>query len=236
MEYRDKTALVTGASSGLGREFARALAERGTNTLLVARSEDKLRRLADELSGLHGVRSEAVAADLSDPRAPAAIAERAVEASGGVDVLVNNAGVGSYGAFTHHRGAEELRREIAVNVGAVTELTHALLPQMLDRRDGAIINVASTAAFQPDPYMAVYGASKAFVLSFSEALWGEVSPHGVKILALCPGGLRDTALWDGSVDPRRYTLLTGTDMARQAMEASLKLCRAVILIARYYVW
>lgn len=145
-----------------------------------------------------------------------------MEASGRVDVLINSAGVGSYGAFARHRDAEGFRREIAVNVGAVTGLTHALLPQMLDRRDGAIINVASTAAFQPDPYMAVYGASKAFVLSFSEALWGEVSPYGVKILALCPGGLRGTAFWNGSVDPRRYTLLTGTGTARQAVVASLK--------------
>lgn len=220
MEYRGKTALVTGASSGLGVEFARLLAERGTDVVLVARSEEKLLGLADELQKDRGIRADVIAADLAAVEGPATVAKRVADRP--IDLLVNNAGVGTYGAFARNRRLEDLRRQVAVNVGAVVELTHALLPAMLDRGEGAVVNVASTAAFQPDPYMAVYGASKAFVLSFSEALWAEVHPHGIKVLALCPGGLRDTAFWSGTGDPRSYTLLTGTGSARGAVEAGLE--------------
>ncbi len=185
-QYHGKTALITGASAGIGAEFARALAARGTNVVLVARSEDRLRALADELARDHGVRAEVVAADLT--RAGAAKELRAaVDARGlAVDLLINNAGFGTHGPFETLAPARD-HDEVALNVAAVVDLTHLFLPAMLERGDGAVVNVASTAGFQPVPYMAVYGATKAFVLSFSEALWAECRGRGVRVLALCPG-------------------------------------------------
>lgn len=184
--YRGKTALVTGASAGIGAEFALALAARGSNVILVARSQERLRALADELARDFGVRAEVIAADLT--RADAArdlYAE--VEVRGlTVDLLINNAGFGTHGPFETLAPTRD-HAEVMLNVAAVVDLTHLFLPAMLKRGDGAVINMASTASFQPVPYMAVYGATKAFVLSFSEALWAECRGRGVRVLALCPG-------------------------------------------------
>ena len=185
-QYQGKTALITGASAGIGAEFARALAARGTNVILVARSQDRLQTLADEVARDHGVRAEAIAADLARPGAAREL-RVAVEARGLTgDLLVNNAGFGTHGPF-ETLAPEREGAEVALNVAAVVDLTHLFLPAMLAKGDGAVVNVASTAAFQPVPYMAVYGATKAFVLSFSEALWAEYRGRGVRVLALCPG-------------------------------------------------
>jgi short-subunit dehydrogenase len=178
--------LITGASSGIGAAFARALAARGTHLILVARSETKLRDLAAVLAAQHAIRAEVFPCDLSRPEAGqqvfAAIQQRGLS----VDLLINNAGFATYGAFDGLDAARE-QQEILLNVAAVVDLTHRFLPAMLARGQGAIVNVASTSAFQPTPYMAVYGASKAFVLSFSEALWAEYRGKGIRVLALCPG-------------------------------------------------
>jgi len=185
-QYQGKTALITGASAGIGAEFARALAARGTNVILVARSHDRLQTLADEVARDPGVRAEAIAADLARPGAAREL-RVAVEARGlTVDLLVNNAGFGTHGPF-ETLAPEREGAEVALNVAAVVDLTHLFLPAMLAKGDGAVVNVASTAAFQPVPYMAVYGATKAFVLSFSEALWAEYRGRGVRVLALYPG-------------------------------------------------
>ena len=180
-------ALVTGASAGIGVEFAKRLAERGYDVILSARRRERLVELAARLRAEHGdVRVEVIVADLSLPVAPAQIVAETARLGLHVDLLVNNAGFGTHGRF-EALDADRERCEIAVNVAALVALTHAYLPAMLERGSGGVINVASTAAFQPVPYMSVYGATKAFVRSFSEALHEEVRTRGVRVLALCPG-------------------------------------------------
>lgn len=184
--YKEKTALITGASSGIGAAFANRLAAEGTHLILVARSEEKLRAIASKLASQHHIRAEVIVADLSSTGAARAVFEETQQRGLTVDILINNAGFGTYGPFdTLDAGREQ--QEIMLNVAALVDLTHHFLPLMLTRHQGIIINVASLAAFQPTPYMAVYGATKAFVLSFSEALWGEYSTKGIRVLALSPG-------------------------------------------------
>lgn len=184
--YKEKTALITGASTGIGAAFAKALAAAGTNLILVARSEEKLLALASQLEKQHPIRAEVIVADLSRVGAARTVFEETQQCGLTVDILINNAAFGTFGQFDT-LDAEREQQEILLNVATLVDLTHHFLPSMVERRQGAIMNVASLAAFQPTPYMAVYGATKAFVLSFSEALWGEYRTKGVRILALCPG-------------------------------------------------
>ncbi|NTZ06553.1 SDR family oxidoreductase [Burkholderia metallica] len=193
-DFGGKTALVTGASSGIGREFAYALAKRGARLLLVARSGDKLRDLAAELRRDYVCDAHFLTVDLSAADAVNTI-DRHLKATGTiVDVLINNAGFAAYGRFESIPSTRQ-RDEVLVNCLAAIELTHLLLPGMQARSHGAVVNVASTAAFQPDPYMAVYGATKAFLLSFSEAVWAENRHRGIRVVALCPGATQ-TAFFD----------------------------------------
>ncbi len=179
-----KVALVTGASAGLGVDFARQLAERGHTLVLVARRKERLESLAKELG-----KARAVAIDLSTKDAAAKLIAD-LEANGEVvDLLVNNAGFGLIGRFAELDAKRE-RQMIDLNVGALMDLCRAVAPGMIKRKSGAILNVASTAAFQPGPKMAVYFATKAFVLSFTEALHEELKPHGVHVTCLCPGPTR----------------------------------------------
>lgn len=180
------TTLITGASSGIGAAFARKLAARGRNVMLVARSEDKLIALCNELGRLSGIRAQYFAVDLLQPDAPARLFEETQERGLVIDMLVNNAGFGSMGDFVTLDLARELEM-IDLNVKALVALTYRFLKPMRERRQGTIINVASTASFQAVPYMATYAATKAFVLSFSEALWDENREHGIHVMALCPG-------------------------------------------------
>ncbi|HKH28615.1 MAG TPA: SDR family oxidoreductase, partial [Sphingomicrobium sp.] len=177
-------ALITGASAGLGAEFARQLSSKGHRLVLAARRKDRLDALVAELGN-----ARAVEIDLSEPGSTAALMSDLQEAGEQVDILVNNAGFGLRGPFAE-RDAARQREMIDLNCGALTELCRAVAPAMLERRSGAILNVASTAAFQPGPWMAVYFATKAYVLSFTEALHEELKPHGVKVSALCPGPTR----------------------------------------------
>jgi len=181
-----KTALITGASFGIGSEFARIFAREGYNLVLAARSGEKLRQLASELEKKHATRSLILAADLSAPGAPAYVLDQTTRAGIPVDVLVNNAGFGQYGLFAEN-DLEECLRQIQLNVTTLTHLTRLYLPEMIERKSGAILNVASTAAFQPGPLMAVYFATKAYVLHFSEALANELSGSGIRVTCLCPG-------------------------------------------------
>jgi uncharacterized protein len=184
-----RTAVITGASKGIGRELARLFAREKYDLVLVARSADLLERLGAELSTAHGTRSHILTADLADPSAPGAIAEQLREVPVAVDVLVNNAGYGTYGPFASTDLVETLGL-LRVNILALTHLTRLFLPAMLERGAGRILNVASTAAFQAGPLMAAYYASKAYVLHFSEALAEELRGTGVMVTALCPGPTR----------------------------------------------
>jgi short-subunit dehydrogenase len=190
------TTLITGASSGIGEVFARQLAARGHNLLLVARSEDKLITLCNELGRSKNTHAQCVAMDISQPQAPARLFAEAKRRGLVIDFLINNAGFGSMGDFAKL----DLERELGMidlNVRSLVELTHRFLVPMRERKSGSIINVASTAGFQPVPYMATYAATKAFVLSFSEALWEENRLHGVKVMALCPG-VTETNFFDAA--------------------------------------
>lgn len=180
------TALITGASGGIGEELARLFAADGHDLVLVARSEDKLAHLAAELGGAHNVEARIIVSDLARPEAPREIFDELRAAGVRVDVLVNNAGFGSYGQFAE----TDLRHELGllqVNIVALTHLTKLFLPAMIERKMGYVMNVASVAAFQPGPLMAVYYASKAYALHFSEAIANELAGAGVVVSALCPG-------------------------------------------------
>ncbi len=180
------TALVTGASSGIGLELATLLARDRHDLVFVARNRDRLETIARGLKEEFGVAVTILATDLSDPAAPDSIGKHLADRSLPIDILVNNAGFGTYGLFAK-APLEMLIEMIRVNIMALTHLTRLLLPAMLERRRGRILNVASTAAFQPGPLMAVYYATKAYVLSFSEAIANETSGTGVTVTALCPG-------------------------------------------------
>jgi short-subunit dehydrogenase len=228
--YQDRCAVVTGASSGLGRGFAARLAERGMSLVLTGRNRDRLDEAAREIRrATPRVNVETVTADLStQPGVSALLAQ-----VGGrpVEVLINNAGFGSYGLFAEADGDREAE-EVAVDVSAVVALARAFLPGMLARRSGGILNVASTIAFQPAPYQAVYGASKAFVLSFSQALWAEARAAGVAVTALCPGPTRT-----GFVDALRadvgrtaiYSRLADPEPVIEAGLRALEKGRAVVI-------
>jgi short-subunit dehydrogenase len=183
------TAVVTGASSGIGAELARGLAARGHGVTLVARREDALRKLADELSSAHGIRADVVAADLADPAARDRLAAELERLDLEVDVLVANAGFGSYGAFIAADRDREIE-QIRVNGEAVVDLAARWTPGMVERGAGAVLVTASVAGFQPLPGNATYSAIKAFALTFAEALHAELRPAGVTVTALCPGPVR----------------------------------------------
>lgn len=180
------TALVTGASSGLGTEFALQLAARGHDLVLVARSRDRLEEVAAELAMLHGVKAHVVVQDLAQPDAGRKVARELADRSLQIDMLVNNAGFGTVGRFGEI-APERDHDMLMVNVVALVDLTHELLPGMIERGNGAILNVGSTAGYQPSPYLAVYSASKIFVLNFSLALRQEYRNRGIRVTALCPG-------------------------------------------------
>jgi short-subunit dehydrogenase len=181
-----KTALITGASSGIGLELARIFARENHHLVLVARRADKLRQTASEVEKAHGTRSLILAVDLSEPGASAYVLDQTTRTDVTVDVLVNNAGFGQYGPFAQS-DLEECLRQIQLNVTTLTHLTRLYLPGMLERGSGGVLNVASTAAFQPGPLMAVYYATKAYVLLFSEAIANELQGSGVSVTCLCPG-------------------------------------------------
>lgn len=220
-----KTALLTGASSGIGEQLARLLAGRGHDVILSARSVGKLEALARELTLAHGVKADVVAADLTDPVAPGLLLERVTALGTPVDILVNNAGFGSCGDFLDLPLATELDM-LRVNCLSLLALCHHFGQRMRQRGAGRILNIASTAGFQPGPYMATYYASKAFVISFSLALARELAGSGVSVTCHCPGatetpfieraGLRDTRLF------QHPSVAKAEDVAEHAYRAMLR--------------
>jgi hypothetical protein len=223
--HPDRTCLVTGASSGIGLEIAHLLARRGLGVTLVARSGDKLERLAEELTKTYGVRAGFLVCDLADETAraglPAAIAERGL----GVNVLVNNAGFSTTGPVWQADSAGELAM-VRTNVEAVVHLCTMFLPAMVERRSGSVLNVASTAAFQPIPGQAGYAASKSFVLSYTHGLRGELRETGVTATALCPGPVRTGFAEAAGLDEKvldetlpAFVWVSAADVAKAGVEA-----------------
>lgn len=215
------TALITGASSGIGATFAEVLAERGHDLILVARSGDKLEELAATLRGDTGRQVTVITADLGQPNSGSALAKKVASLKLSVDLLVNNAGFGAAGTFAR-QAPQRNAQMVALNCAAVVDLAHAFLPAMLAQGSGGIVNVASVAGFQPTPYMCVYGASKAFVLSFTEGLWAELRGSGVRVTALCPGPV-DTPFFEATGTPglRKSVPKPFMMQARPVVEAAL---------------
>jgi len=217
--YADRWAVVTGASSGIGAEFARMLAARGMHLVLIARREDRLISLAEELHTRHGTRSEVLVHDLSEAGSRRLLIEQLHERGIEVELLVNNAGFAVVGDRNLMQPGEVMDM-ISVNIAALTELTEHLVPDMISRGHGAVINIASVAAFQPVAYMAAYAASKAYVLHYSEALWAELKNTGVTVLALCPGITR-TEFFDVAEVPgylKKYPSQTPEQVVRVALK------------------
>lgn len=184
-----ETVLITGASAGIGEGLARLFAADGARLILVARSEERLRRLAAELQSKHGVEHIVIPLDLGVAGAAEVLFAELVKRGVSINVLVNNAGFGHNDRFISIPIEEQLQM-VQLNIAAMLHLTHLILPQMIERRQGAVLNLGSTASFQPGPYSAVYYATKSFVLSFTESLWEEVREHNVTVTCLCPGPTR----------------------------------------------
>jgi len=212
--------LVTGASSGIGAELARSFAAAGRHVVLAARRRDKLEALAREIEAAHRCRAEIVVADLEDPAGPDALLAEVAARNITVHTLVNNAGFGLKGPFAEQDPAR-IEGMVTLNVTALTRLSRAILPGMIARKEGGILNVASTAAFQAGPNLAVYYATKAFVLSLSEALHEEAKPHGVTVTALCPGPTQsEFAERAGMADSKlfRRAAMSAAEVARAGVD------------------
>ena len=219
---QNQTALVTGASSGIGEAIARQLAAQGCKMILLARSEPALHQLATQLRREHAVQVDVLAADLAQPDCGPVI-QQTLEARGlQVDILINNAGLGTYGPFETLSSQTE-QELIAVNIAAMVSLSHAVIPGMLSRASGTILNLASTSAYQPCAYMAVYAASKAFVLSFSEALWAEYRERGIHVAALCPGPVETAFIAKlRNEDIRKTPVFAGIIRPEQVADEAIK--------------
>ncbi len=226
------TCLITGASSGIGEQFARQLAARGHGVYLVARREDRLRTLAAEIERDHGVRAAFAACDLADPAQVEGLPPRVWESGLAVEVLVNNAGFSTVGDV--HKNPDRQLGMVRVNVEALVALTSAFLPGMTERGRGAVVQVASTVSFQPVPAQATYAATKAFVLSFSEAISAELKGTGVSMTALCPGPVAtefvEAAGFRKSKDEMgpKFVWSTAEDVAKAGIQGAEKGKRVVV--------
>jgi short-subunit dehydrogenase len=231
-QEKRKTALITGASVGIGHELAKLFARDGYNLILVSRDEARLKDVAAELESLHECRVAVMPKDLAVAGAPDEIFGRLQDSSVELDVLVNNAGVGASGAF-HKIDTQRILDLIELNVTALVHLTRLVLPGMIERRNGRVLNVASTAAYQPGPYMAAYFASKAFVLSFSEAVATELKGTGVSVTTLCPGPTdtefnKRAGVKQSKVAGRAALVMDPESVAKIGYEAMIKRKRTVI--------
>lgn len=226
-----QTALITGASAGIGVDLAECFAKGGYDLIITARTEAALVQLADRLAETHGVRVTAIASDLGVMNAGAKLAAEIAQRGLTVDVLVNNAGFGHTGAYADTPIAPQLGM-VDLNVRAVVELTHIYWAGMLAKKRGGILNVASTAAFQPGPLMSIYYASKAFVLSFTEALWEEARGKGVKVSCLCPGPteskFHDRAGTDKTRLAKAAKPMTSMAVARKGYDGFIRNKRVVV--------
>ncbi len=226
------TALITGASSGIGWELAKVFAMKGHDLILSARSEDKLLQLKKELEAKYSIKAEVIRADLSKASGALELFTNVQNKNLSVDILVNNAGLGVFGSFATENDWAKEQECIQVNILALTELCKRFLPMMVKRKSGKILNVASTAAFQPGPTMAIYYATKAYVLHFSEAIAEELSGTGVTVTALCPGatesGFKDAAALENSKLFKDKKLPTSLEVATYAYDALMRKQRVAI--------
>lgn len=215
-----KTALITGASGGIGECFARKLASMGWDLVLIARSEDKLQELAKELEGKDKIQVTVIVEDLSASGIAGKIYRRTRELGLHIDLLINNAGIGLSGEL-HSFYLQQLHQQLMLNVVTPVELTHAYLPDMVSKKEGSIINVSSIGAFTPMPFMSTYGASKAFLLSFSQAISKEYQDKGIKTLALCPGPTTSAFFERASIAENTFptSLRTGEQVVETALSA-----------------
>lgn len=214
-----KATLITGASGGIGEAFARKLAAEKHNLVLVARTESKLSALCDELMLEHGIMAHYVAVDLTDLQADSKLFEETEKHGLEINWLINNAGFGSMGYFSR-LDLETESRMITLNIMSLVALTHRYLQKMCDRREGTIINVSSTASFQPIPFMATYAATKAFVTSFSEAIAEEYRRFNIRVLNLCPG-VTDTGFFDVAGIGEPYSKIKGIQSPEQVVETAM---------------
>ncbi|ANF97025.1 SDR family NAD(P)-dependent oxidoreductase [Paenibacillus bovis] len=227
MNYSQKTALVTGASSGIGEVFAHELAQKGCDLVLVARSEEKLQQIAANLQNTFSIRVTVISTDLSIIGADDYIKGEIDRLGLSVDILINNAGFGTLGRFDEIP-LERIRQEMQLNMLSLTGLTQQFLGELKERREGVIVNVASLTAFQPVPYMAVYAATKAYVLSFTEALWAEYHNSGVRIMALCPGETKSSFHITSGSEHLTSKRMEPIDVVHAAFRAIDKDCSSVI--------
>ncbi|BAY25076.1 short-chain dehydrogenase/reductase SDR [Calothrix sp. NIES-2100] len=216
------TALITGASSGIGKAFAQQLAARNTNLVLVARSQEKLYQLTKELQENFHIDIEIIVKDLTEPHAAQTVFDT-IQAKGlTIDLLINNAGFGDYGDFASSDGDKQVKI-VQLNILALVDLTHKFLPLMRQRQSGSIINVSSITAFQPMPYLSVYAASKAFIVSFSQALWAENRAYGIRVLVTCPGPIETNFFTQANFPPSlagsTEQMFTSEEVVQQSLKA-----------------
>lgn len=219
--FKGKTALITGASSGIGEAFAHKLAAEGCHLILTARTASRLELTAAMLRDKYQVKVACYPGDLCERNTPAMLWEKSRQDGWHVDILVNNAGFGKWAHFLNE-GLDTYEGMVQVNIDAVVKLTHLFLPAMLERGSGAILNIASTGSFQPCPYVAVYCATKAFLLSFSEALYGEYYQRGITVTAVCPGNTQTEFFAVANADTKGMPFDTPARVAGEGLRAVLK--------------
>ncbi|MUG94216.1 SDR family NAD(P)-dependent oxidoreductase [Scytonema sp. UIC 10036] len=216
------TALITGASGGIGKAFAEELAARNTHLVLVARSEEKLNQLAKYLQEKHNIQVDSIVADLTEAGSTDTVFNTVTEKGLTVDMLINNAGFGDYGDFAK-RDRERHLKILQLNVLALVDLTHRFLQGMRQQGSGSIINISSLSAFQPIPYVSVYSASKAFILNFSQSLWAENKSYGVRVLVVCPGPVETNffveAKFPQALAAKTSGMSTSEEVVREALKA-----------------
>jgi short-subunit dehydrogenase len=219
--FKYRSALITGASSGIGKAFAYELAKKGVNLVITARSENTLSKIAEDLQSKFKIQVRYIVADLSDLRSPHFIHQEIKRLGLTIDLLINNAGIGKWTNFLD-QSTETYQSMLLLNINSLVTLTHLFLPEMLQNSNGGIINIASTGALQPCPYIAVYCASKSFVLNFSQSLYGEYAHKGIVVTCICPGntdtGFQATAR--ANTAGMKYD--SPEEVARQSLDALLQ--------------
>ncbi|MGX9463598.1 SDR family NAD(P)-dependent oxidoreductase [Shewanella sp. A14] len=222
LNFEDTTILITGASSGIGKEFAKQLARKGANLILTARTHSDLITLAEELMSEHtDIWIKTVPVDLSEINGAKQLFGKINDLGLSVDYLINNAGFGKFCEFSDE-SFETYHKMLMLNINALVELSHLCLPAMINKNSGGVINVASIGSFQPLPYQTVYGASKAFVLSFSEALTGELLNTNIRVMALCPGTTESRFMENANADTSNMNLAPASEVVSSALTAYTK--------------